>query len=94
MTERKASNKLRDKFSIFVRVHMRLAPRKERQYDIQIQVWWSDLGGSKTSSQVKHDEAMATIAAINCDAAEYLKNRIQRDGREVISLFLDLEQSL
>ncbi|KAH6591556.1 hypothetical protein BASA50_008631 [Batrachochytrium salamandrivorans] len=29
---------------------------------------------AKTSSQVKYDKAMATIAAINCDAAEYLKN--------------------
>ncbi|KAH6569898.1 hypothetical protein BASA60_008095 [Batrachochytrium salamandrivorans] len=34
------------------------------------QIW----AAAKAGSQVKHDEAMATIAEINCDAAEYLKN--------------------
>ncbi|KAH6589119.1 hypothetical protein BASA50_010285 [Batrachochytrium salamandrivorans] len=68
---------------------------KERQYNIQIQVWWSHLGGSKASSQIKHNEAMAIIAAINCDAAEYLENCGSKEvGKKAISLFLDLEQSL
>ncbi|KAH9273261.1 hypothetical protein BASA83_004553 [Batrachochytrium salamandrivorans] len=34
------------------------------------QIW----AAAKAGSQVKHDEAMATIAEIDCDAAEYLKN--------------------
>ncbi|KAH6586766.1 hypothetical protein BASA61_006442 [Batrachochytrium salamandrivorans] len=53
---------------------MCLAPRKERQYDIQIKFGGQVWAAAKAGSQVKHDEAMATIAAINCDAAEYLKN--------------------
>ncbi|KAH6590881.1 hypothetical protein BASA50_008883 [Batrachochytrium salamandrivorans] len=34
------------------------------------QIW----AAAKAGSQVKHDEAMTTIAEINCDSAEYLKN--------------------
>ncbi|KAH6599236.1 hypothetical protein BASA50_003179 [Batrachochytrium salamandrivorans] len=95
MTGRKASNKLRDKFS-----HFRSSPYVFGTSKKNVNtIFKSKFGGqiwaaAKASSQVKHNEAMAIIAAINCDAAEYLKNAIQRGGQEAISLFLDLEQSL
>ncbi|KAH6573717.1 hypothetical protein BASA60_005899 [Batrachochytrium salamandrivorans] len=43
------------------------------------QIW----AAAKAGSQVKHDEAMTTIAEINCDSAEYLRKlRIQKGGQE------------
>ncbi|KAH9250119.1 hypothetical protein BASA81_012071 [Batrachochytrium salamandrivorans] len=75
MTERKASNKLRDKFS-----HFRSSPYAFGTSKKNVNtIFKSKFGGQiwaaeKAGSQVKHDEAMATIAEINCDAAKYLKN--------------------
>ncbi|KAH6602870.1 hypothetical protein BASA61_000671 [Batrachochytrium salamandrivorans] len=75
MTGRKASNKLRDKFSHFCSSPYVFGTSKKNVNAI----FKSKFGGqiwtaAKASSQIKHDEAMAIIAAINCDAAEYLKN--------------------
>ncbi|KAH6594900.1 hypothetical protein BASA50_006258 [Batrachochytrium salamandrivorans] len=75
MTERKVSNKLRDKFS-----HFRSSPYVFGTSKKNVNtIFKSKFGGqiwaaAKASSQIKHDEAMAIIVAINCDAAEYLKN--------------------
>ncbi|KAH6561534.1 hypothetical protein BASA60_011460 [Batrachochytrium salamandrivorans] len=96
MTGRKASNKLRDKFSHFCSSPYVFGTSKKNVNTI----FKSKFGGqiwtaAKASSQIKHDEAMAIIAAINCDAAEYLKNTDpKRWAKKAISLFLDLEQSL
>ncbi|KAH6583247.1 hypothetical protein BASA60_001566 [Batrachochytrium salamandrivorans] len=75
MTGRKASNKLRDKFSHFsfesICVwHLEKNVNTIFKSKFGGQIW----AAAKAGSQVKHDEAMATISAINCDAAEYLKN--------------------
>ncbi|KAH6593516.1 hypothetical protein BASA50_007326 [Batrachochytrium salamandrivorans] len=75
MTWRKVSNKLRDKFS-----HFRSSPYVFGTSKKNVNtIFKSKFGGqiwaaAKAGSQIKHDEAMAIIAAINCDAAEYLKN--------------------
>ncbi|KAH6564376.1 hypothetical protein BASA50_003943 [Batrachochytrium salamandrivorans] len=75
MTGRKASNKLRDKFS-----HFRSSPYAFGTSKKNVNtIFKSKFGGQiwaapKAGSQVKHDEAITTVAAINCDAAEYLKN--------------------
>ncbi|KAH9265004.1 hypothetical protein BASA83_011520 [Batrachochytrium salamandrivorans] len=91
----RSSNKLRDKFS-----HFRSSPYVFGTSKKNVNtIFKSKFGGqiwaaAKASSQIKHDGAMEIIVAINCDAAEYLKNADPKRWARTISLFLDLEQSL